>query len=301
VKHFRPEAADAQKSPLVKTHQQNWAEAGDCSLISGYGGNWSPSDLCSTASLLKAHRAIGEAHIAKNLAAAAIVLPYEPGWSFPEVRARGVPKLYPYHLAFDQFETPDDRQEPRRKIFGDIRLAIAEIEDSGALKVLSERIDPPQPIKAQSYLDSTEGPGRVRALALDYEASEPESFAPRGEFLAPMDATGGWGKYDPLGFDAKADLVGKMDAAVKAWAGMTTPPPRAADVTVAVLVEDYLASGGKVQTRAAYRTTPVSKVRVKPGSTWTAISGIPRELRATKKRFGVRPKSGSKAWSNVSA
>jgi hypothetical protein len=91
-----------------------------------------------------------------------------------------------------------------------------------------------------------------------------------------------------------------MTAAVKAWAGMTTPPPKTADPTVEVLIHGYLAGGGDVRSLDAYRTTPVSKVKVRPGHTWAAVTGIPPELRGTKKLFRARPKSGSKLWANVS-
>jgi hypothetical protein len=90
-----------------------------------------------------------------------------------------------------------------------------------------------------------------------------------------------------------------MTAAVKAWAGMTGPPPKAPDPTVEVLVKAYWANGGKVHTCAEYQTTPRSKIRFKLTfhPAWAGGTGIPPELR--NKWFRVRPKTGSKQWSNT--
>jgi len=78
-----------------------------------------------------------------------------------------------------------------------------------------------------------------------------------------------------LGFDRQADLVEKMTAAVEAWAGLTTPPPKAADPSVEILIKAYLANGGKVHTYAAYQTTPLPKI-LHPA--WAGGTGIPPEL-----------------------
>ena len=117
-----------------------------------------------------------------------------------------------------------------------------------------------------------------------------------------MDATGGWGKHDPLGFDKEADLVGQMTDAVKAWAGMTSPPPKAEDPTVEALVNAYLDNGGEVHTCKAYQSTPESKIKFKSSPyvrAWEGENGIPPELRNKNKRFRVEPKTGSKYWSNA--
>jgi hypothetical protein len=94
-----------------------------------------------------------------------------------------------------------------------------------------------------------------------------------------------------------------MEAALKAWAGMTTPPPKSVDPTVETLVEAYLANGGQVHTVDAYRTTPEKKIKINRASihahAWAGGTGIPRETRQTKRRCGVRPQTGSKLWSNT--
>jgi hypothetical protein len=95
-----------------------------------------------------------------------------------------------------------------------------------------------------------------------------------------------------LGLDAKSDLVEKMVDAVKAWAGMTTPPPRAADPTVEALVLSYLANGGEVHTFGKYHTTPSSKIRFKNSlhPEWSGGTGIPPELRNKKRLFRRGPR-----------
>ena len=92
-----------------------------------------------------------------------------------------------------------------------------------------------------------------------------------------------------------------MTDAVKAWAGVTTPPPKAADPTVEILVKTYLANGGEVHTRDAYQTTPHCKIRFKVAfhPAWAGGTGIPPELRKKKKLFRVMLKTGSKHWSNT--
>jgi hypothetical protein len=122
-----------------------------------------------------------------------------------------------------EFETPDDRFE----------LSVG--------------------IEGKDYAAVGEEPGQVTVRGSDYDVEDVESFAPRQDFLKPMDATGGWGKHDPLGFDKEADLVGQMTDAVKAWAGMTSPPPKAEDPTVEALVNAYLDN--------AARFTPVKPIK----------------------------------------
>jgi hypothetical protein len=58
------------------------------------------------------------------------------------------------------------------------------------------------------------------------------------------------------------------------------------------LVQAYLANGGKVNPRAAYQTTPLSKIRFKFTShpAWAGGTGIPPELRKRDKLFRVGPK-----------
>jgi hypothetical protein len=245
--------------------------------------NWSPKDLSGTKHLLDEHRAIEEARIAKN-AAAGCWLPYKPGWTYGAVRDWEIfgrcdkvrdnerPKLNPYRLALDEFEIPDDRS---------------------CL---------PGPL-AKDYSDASEGPGRVLVRGSNYDVEEPESFTPRdayrkhGEIDRPAEAD----QESTLGLDTESDLVGAMTDAVKAWAGMTTPPPKASDPTVEALVQSYLANGGEVHTRDAYQTTPKSKIRFKPhaGPEWAGGTGIPRELGNKGRWFSVRPKTGSKQWSNA--
>jgi hypothetical protein len=112
------------------------------------------------------------------------------------------------------------------------------------------------------------------------------------------------GRGVTLDLDAESHFAAGMADAVKAWAGMATPPPKAADPTVETLVQSYLASGGKVDYRDAYRTTPTKKIKLKASSpytsAWAGGTGIPREMRPPKRRrFGVRPQIGSKMWSNT--
>jgi hypothetical protein len=139
-------------------------------------------------------------------------------------------------------------------------------------------------------------------LTGDYDIEETEVFAPSGEHKL-KDIRGNWGKGDTLGFDAESNLAGEMEAALKAWAGMVTPPPKAADPTVETLVLSYLTNGGEVHTFDAYRTTPATKIKINRASrhahAWAGGTGIPREMRQKKRRFGVRPKTGSKMWSNA--
>lgn len=263
--------------------------------------------MLNTKHLLAEHRAIEDARIAKNKADAKRP-PYEPGWSFPEGRA--TPVLYPYHLALDEFETPDDRQPRRLKV--DLALALDAIEIPRGLRVefvatarraAQASLTP----RAKDYSDASEGPGRVTVCGSDYDIEEAEVFSPYDATVRYRNSDGGWkakrrataDEENTLGFDAESDLVGKMTEAVKAWAGMTTPPPKTADPTVELLILDYLAGGGEVLSCKAYRTTPISKVRVKPGSKWTAVTGIPPELRQTKVLFRVRPRAGSKQWTNA--
>ena len=233
--------------------------------------NWKPADLRGTAHLLCEHRAIEEERIAAN-AAAGSWLPYKPGWT-------SAGDLNPYRPAPDEFETPDDRHYL------------------------------PGPA-ARDYSDASEGAGQVTIRASDYDIAEPEVFSPH-DATVKYGLEGGW-KYkrratadeeQTLGFDFDADLAGKMAVAVQAWAGMTTPPPKAADPTVETLVLTYLASGGEVHTFDDYQTTPRSKIKFKlKGSSrpeWAGRTGIPPELRRTKKLFRARPKTGSKFFSHT--
>ena len=244
--------------------------------------NWSPKDLRGTKHLLAEHRAIKEVRIARNATAGEFWPVYKAGWTYGrdrdfQIRCMGdkvMPgerlQLNPYRLALDEFE-----YGPRGHC--------------------------PYGLHAKDYSDASEGPGRVTVKGSNYDLEETDCFAPRQEFLKAMDATGGWGKHDTLGFDTKSDLVEAMTDAVKAWAGMITPPPKAADPTVEALVQSYLARGGEVHTYDAYRTTPNSEIRFKPnaGSEWAGGTGIPPELRSRKKLFRVKPKTGSKQWSNT--
>ena len=178
--------------------------------------------------------------------------------------------LNPYRLALDEFETPDDRCSPGPS--------------------------------AKDYSDAGEGPGRVTVCGSNYDIEEAEVFSPldayrkRGE-IDRKSARADQG--NTLGLDKELDLVGKMTDAVKAWAGMTTPLPKAADPTVEALVLAYLTNGGEVHTRDAYQTTPLSKIGFKPGChPWAVVvTGIPPELRNRKKRFRVMPKT--KQWSTA--
>jgi hypothetical protein len=104
-----------------------------------------------------------------------------------------------------------------------------------------------------------------------------------------------------LGLFKKADLVGKMTDAFEAWAGMFTPPPKAADHTVKALVQSYLDNGGEVHTFDAYQTTPDSKIKFK-GSLhpeWAGGTGIRPEMRSKKKLFMVRSKISSVQLGNT--
>jgi hypothetical protein len=229
--------------------------------------------------LLDEARAIEEARIARN-AQAGSWLPYKPGWT--EVRDREIPKLKLYRLALDEFETPDDRPHPAPFIC------------------------------AKDYSDASEGTGRVAIRSSNYDIEESEVFSPYDATIIYQNSDG-WkckrrataDEENTLGLDGESDLVEKMTDAVKAWAGMTTPPPKAADPTVKILIEKYLANGGQIHTCDAYQTTPRSKIRFKANASiaWgagkTVETGIPPELRKKKKLFMVRPKTGSKLWSNT--
>jgi hypothetical protein len=235
--------------------------------------NWKPADLRWTRHLLAERRAFEEARIADNIAVAARWIPYQPGWAFINSSTR--PTLIPYHLAIDEFETPDDRwlYSPT--------------------------------VKAKDYSVAGEGTGQVKALGSNYDVEDdPETFEPSDEPLKQNDIRAKWGKGLTLGLDAESDRAGEIADAVKAWAGMATPPPKAADPTVAALVKSYLANGGKVGDCDAYRTTPAKKIKLKSSSpytsAWAGGTGIPREMRQkNKRRFGVRPQTGSKMWSNT--
>jgi hypothetical protein len=175
-------------------------------------------------------------------------------------------------LAVDEFETPDDRwlYSPT--------------------------------VKAKDYSAAGEGTGQVKVLGADYDLQDVETFEPSGEHKL-TDIRGNWGKGDTLGFDTESGLADKMADALKSWTGMATPPPRAPDPTVETMVQAYLANGGQVHTVDAYRTTPANKIRInkssKYASAWAGGTGLPREMRPTKRRFGVRPKTGTKMWSNT--
>ena len=162
---------------------------------------------------------------------------------------------------------------------------------------------------AKDYSDASEGPGRVSVCGSNYDFEEAEAFSPYDATVTYKNPDGSC-KYkrraaadeeNCLGLDTESDLVEAMTDAVKAWAGMITPPPKAADPTVEALVQSYLARGGEVHTYDAYRTTPNSEIRFKPnaGSEWAGGTGIPPELRSRKKLFRVKPKTGSKQWSNT--
>jgi hypothetical protein len=280
--------------------------------------NWSSKDLCGTRHLLKEARAIEEARIARNVEDSWCP-PYKPGWRFSEDWVSYVqycawlseslrtvhppipglvkrtlrqladalgktelavcrafnenPKLNPYRLALDEFEIPDDRWSP---------------------------CWPP----AKDYSDASEGPGRVKVCSSNYDVEEVEVFTPLDAYCKHGEIDRKSAEADQentLGLDTESDLVGAMTDAVKAWAGMIGPPPKAADPTVEILVQRYLANGGEVHTRAAYQTTPLSKIRFKFTShpAWAGGTGIPPELRKRDKLFRVRPKTGSKQWSNT--
>jgi hypothetical protein len=189
------------------------------------------------------------------------------------------PKLNPYRLALDEFEIPDDRWWGR------------------------------WPSGAKDYSDTSEGTGQVTVCGSNYDIEESEVFSPYDATTRYRNPDGGWkckrrataDEENSLGLDTESDLVGAMTDAVKAWAGMTTPPPKASDPTVEALVQSYLANGGEVHTRDAYQTTPKSKIRFKPhaGPEWAGGTGIPRELGNKSRWFSVRPKTGSKQWSNA--
>ena len=70
-----------------------------------------------------------------------------------------------------------------------------------------------------------------------------------------------------------------MADAVKAWAGMITPPPTAVDPTVEIMVQSYLDNGGDVHTFGAYRTTPAKKIKINQSSihasAWAGGTKIP--------------------------
>jgi hypothetical protein len=224
--------------------------------------------------LLAERRAAEDARIAEN-AAADCWPPYKPGWTFTE---RQNPELNPYRLALDEFETPDDRWGL------------------------------PGPA-AKDYTKASEGPSRVVVRGSNYDVEEPEVFSPDDATLKYKNPEGGWkckrrataDEEHTLGFDTESDLTEKMADAVKAWAGMATPPPKAADPTVENLVLSYLANGGKVHTFDEYQTTPARKIKFKLSfhPEWAGGTGIPPELRSRKKLYRARPKTGSKLWSTA--
>jgi hypothetical protein len=159
-------------------------------------------------------------------------------------------------------------------------------------------------VKAKDYSVAGEGTGQVKALGSNYDVEDdPETFEQSDDPLKHKDVRAQWWKGETLGLDAESDLTREMANAVKAWAGMATPPPKAADPTVETLVQSYQANGGQVDYRDAYRTTPTRKIKLKSSSpytsAWAGGTGIPREMRQHKRRFGVRPKTGSKLWSNT--
>jgi hypothetical protein len=180
-------------------------------------------------------------------------------------------------LAVDEFETPDDRwlYSPT--------------------------------VKAKDYGAAGEGTGQVKVLGSDYDIEEPEVFEPYGEMVPVAQGSAARralaDEEETLGLDAESNLAEKMTHAIKAWAGMTTPPPKAADPSVEDLVQSYLANGGEVHPFGAYRTTPEKEIKINKSSpyasAWAGGTGIPREMRHTKRRFGVRPKTGSKMWGNT--
>jgi hypothetical protein len=98
--------------------------------------------------LLAERRALEEARIADNIAAAAGWTPYEPGWAFINSSTR--PTLIPYRLALDEFETPDDRHYL------------------------------PGPA-AKDYSVASEGTGQVTVRGSNYDIEEPEVFSPYDE------------------------------------------------------------------------------------------------------------------------
>jgi hypothetical protein len=239
--------------------------------------NWAPEDLRGTKHLLDEHRAIEEARIAKNLAS------WEPGkykagWTFSKFRRDKLPRLNPYYLALDEFETPD------------------------------RPLGVPGSPKAKDYSDASEGggTGRVPLRGSSYDHDEPEDFAPRAAMTAYKDCDGDEDKRlatadeeSTLGFDRKPSLSDVMADAFKEWAGITGPPPKAVDPTVAALVESYLANGGEVHTFHAYQTTQKAKIRLTSilHPAWAGGNGIPPELRKFKNRFRAMPQTGSKLWS----
>jgi hypothetical protein len=251
--------------------------------------NWSPKDLLSTKHLLKERDIIEAKRVARN-ATAGSWLPYKAGWTFgpvrdyeiwtlgDKVRDRDSTTLNRYWLAVDEFETPDDRYYLP---------------------------GPP----AKDYSDASEGAGQVTVRGSNYDIEEAEVFSPYDASVRYRNHDGGWkckrrataDEEDCLGLDTESDLVEKMTDAVKAWAGMTTPPPKAADPTVEALIQTYLANGGEVHTHIAYQTTPKSRIKFKVSfcPAWAGGTGIPPEMRNKKKLFRVRPQTGSKLWSNT--
>jgi hypothetical protein len=218
--------------------------------------------------LLAKRRAIEAERMSRNVAAAEAWKHDKCGWVSVD-DGDGYRHLWQHRLAVDEFESPDDR-------WG---LPLPEAKD---------------------YSDASEGTGQVKVCGSNYDVEEIETFEPLGEHKL-KDIRGNWGRGDTLGFDDDLDLSGKMTGALKAWAGMTTPPPKAADPTVETLVESYMAAGGTVHTCGTYRTTPKAKIKFKSksphASSWAGGSGIPREMRRTNKLFSVRPRTSSKPWS----
>jgi hypothetical protein len=238
--------------------------------------DWSPKDLRGTKHLLKEHRGIEDARIAKN-AAAGDWLPYKPGWSFAEFRDDEIPKLNPYRLAVDEFETPDDRH--------------------GVWWI---------GVHAKDYGDASEEPGRVTVRSSNCDIEQPEVFSPYDATVKYNEANGVRRRRladeeDTIGLDTDLNVVEKMTDAIKAWVGMTTPPSKAPDHTVEALVLSYPANGGTTHTCGDYKTTPRSEIRFRTDirPEWAGGTGIPPELRNKKKLFRVEPKTGSKHWSNT--
>jgi hypothetical protein len=251
--------------------------------------NWRPKDLRGTKHLLDEHRAIGEIRIAKN-ATAGSWLPYKPGWTYgpardyeiwalgDKVRDSDRTTLNRYWLAVDEFETPDDRY-----------------------------CLPGPP--AKDYSDASEGTGQVTVRGWNYDIEGEEVLSPYDATVMHRGPDEGWkckrrataDEENTLGLDAESDQVEKMTDAVEAWAGMITPPPKAADPTVKALIESYLKDGGAVHICEAYRTTPDSKIKFKCSSppAWAGGTGIPPEMRRRDKLFRVKPQTGSKLWSNT--
>ena len=127
------------------------------------------------------------------------------GPSGTEIKDTDRTTLNPYRLALDEFRYRD---------------------------TLARGVGP----QAKDYSDANEGPGRVTVKGSDYDIEDAEVFSPYDASVRYRNPDGGWkckrrstaDEEDCLGLDTGSDLVEKMTDAVKAWAGMTTPPPKAA-------------------------------------------------------------------------